>query len=221
MNNTTIKDPPLLLRRFNCDMVRVNVRCPTTEFDAERFVATVLKNKARPFAMATTCNTKNKRVADYHVHGSITEGVKDLVLSASFHQGATKIDRDEKPPFAHEFLGWVAGFYSAQAVDIRVTADFVYSLTRCRPIFPLPTELSPMVTAPASPILAKATIGGVRVWFAANDSNVTDAIIEVIGDRLGLSISQKTAEPFAHFNVRDSLTSLHQRSMALTAEKKT
>lgn len=131
----------------------------TEEFRFNEFVSeTGWKARSR---FRNTCGTKHKS-SDYHLH--LTWRITpphSIFLALEFGKGFRAPDKDEKEPFAEDFLGWFKRFIVVEKFAVETYANFDFPIDPNRQLrFPLPMR------APVGPGQVEAEIDGISFKLA-------------------------------------------------------
>lgn len=211
------------LRPFRCNLLQVQVTCEASLFDLTAFRKAVGREDDDDkglFRFSTTCSTRNRQKADYHVHAEVNERSDQRVRVAwGLHAGASKPDAKEQPPFAEDFTDWIVKFFATdQRLRVVSRGAFEFPSRDVQSIFSLPITVSPLLIQSPSPLLTGAEVVGVRIRFAPNDSGVQDAIHELAGDQAVTTVESERLLSRGEIEPRAILTSLHQAAVALTTK---
>ncbi len=181
------------------------VSSTTREFDVAKFRAYF---GDKPDVLDGSCvgvAPRDEEFGAYHIHFQWQRltGPK-LNFRIEYFRGPRSHEPDEHEPFAEDFMGWFAQFFTSPAVESHLHARFRYELSSRHSAFPLPK---------ATTLADGAELYGIALRLTANRDGVSsikltqgkkDWLIETVADRL---IEFGEFEPFKDVDVLASTVS--------------
>lgn len=132
------------LRAYHCTEFLLRIRTKRENFAHERFfkdprIAKEADSWKSGEPLILTSFTRNPRTVDYHVHSDLRLARGSVVIRVRWVRGVVAGPKDSKPPFADNFLPWIARFLKSKVGPVAVMASYSFPTSKYRSGILLPT----------------------------------------------------------------------------------
>lgn len=174
-------------------------------------VLDVFEQKVRS-TFSAVCATRDATLADYHVHFDWYVRKKTFDGRVRYVRGAHAPSKNERPPFAEDFMDWFGRFFKAQTAAADVHALFSYPRARWRSALPLP------MTLPIEGGEPVVEIDGMSMSFPKKLHGVSHLQLSVGDDAVWVDLCTDRRVSFREFDLGHELENLSEIATGLVRE---
>ena len=153
---------------------------------------------------SNTCGAKSKS-SDYHLHLTWKIRPHTVFVSIEFVVGHKNPEKEEKEPFAEDFVGWLKQFIVAKEAVVDVFANFNYRFDPNRKLrFPLPMR------APVGPAQVEVEIDGISFKISPPVRGIEKVWITQSAKEISLHLHGKKVVEVASLSPRKEVLELSE-----------
>ncbi|MHB1935388.1 MAG: hypothetical protein ACYCOR_02245 [Acidobacteriaceae bacterium] len=143
---TTHKTPSTAIARINSlaalglEDVYYWICVSLEKFSLDKFLGTFSREVKAEAAGGVMVSPKDPDVGEYHIRFNWYVEEKEINLRISFMTGTREHDKDEREPYAEEFMQWLGQFFKYESAQSHSHAHFEYPVESKQSKFPLPLK---------------------------------------------------------------------------------
>jgi hypothetical protein len=153
------------------------------KFDLDKFREQLGPTARNQDAYRILVAPTDPKTGDYHIHAGWRIEENEITFWVKYVLGPKKHEKDEREPYAEQFMEWLGRFFRNETAQAHIHADFEFPLETRQSKFPLPLKTA---------LEGGAEIDGISLRLPALPSGVsrirltqgkTNWFVEVIADR--------------------------------------
>lgn len=153
------------------------------KFDLEKFRGQLGPTSRNQDSYSILVAPTDPKTADYHIHAGWRIEEKEISFWVQYIHGPKRHEKDEREPYAEQFMEWLGRFFKNETAQAHIHADFEFPLETRQSKFPLPLKTA---------LEGGAEIDGISLRLPVLPSGVsrirltqgkTNWFVEVIADR--------------------------------------
>jgi len=197
--NATTSEPHLVFTGSYCESLFYRFKVKNEGFDVDAFAKAVgIPDDKREARATVTCTSLNQS-SDYHLH--VSWRLRKMVsFNIDFIRGSVPHEKNEREPFAEQFMNWIQPFFIEKTVDTEIQGDFTYPADRWEPRFSLPLK------ANIGPNESEAEIDGISFVVPSRPDGIHKVWLTSEAASIFLHTAASRLSDFGAFDVKKDIT---------------
>jgi hypothetical protein len=159
----------LSFKSAHCEEISYRLSVSREKFDVDAFRSQLMPKAKTKDEAGTVCAPKDPNTGDYHVHAEWTIGPDEVDFRIDYVEGTKDHEKDEREPYAEQFMEWLGQFFKHENAHVHIHADFMFPTEQKESKFLLPLKTS------LGPKGNEAEINGICLLFPSHPEGVLDA----------------------------------------------
>jgi len=133
-------------KSLHCEEMSYRISVSRDKFNVDKFRSGLMPKGQMKDRYGTVCAPLDPKTADYHVHADWLIDKDEVNFTIDFESGPKEHEKDEREPYAEQFMEWLGQFFVHESAHAHIHADFVYPIEARQSKFialPLKTTIGP------------------------------------------------------------------------------